>query len=98
MVISIEGSHRSIRNSSTVGSVEGATGAREQLVETAGQNELVVDEHEDATEHRVDRHFGLLTFFEIRSKQRDEVPTDEFFMLGGHDSDGRGGWILGLWA
>lgn len=69
MVISIEGSQRSIRNCSTVSSVEGATGPGEELVETAPKNELVVDEHENATELRMDRDLGFLALFEIGAQE-----------------------------
>jgi hypothetical protein len=82
MVISIEGSHRSIRNSSTVGSVEGATGAGEQFVETASQDELVVDEHENAAKLRMNRDFGLLALVEIGAQELHEVATDDVFVRG----------------
>ena len=93
MVISIEGSHRSIRNSSTVSSVEGATGASEQLVETASQDELVVDEHENAAELRMDGDFGFLTLFQIGAQELHEVAADDVFVRR-HVSDVKDGRLF----
>jgi hypothetical protein len=96
MVISIEGSHRSIRNSSTVSSVEGATGTSEQLVETASQNELVVDEYENAAKLRIDRDFGFLTLLKIGAKELHEIAADQFFLVRRHRADARPRRVGGL--
>jgi len=70
------------------GSVERATGTSDQLVETAGENELVVDEHEDVAKLGMDRYLGLLTFFDVGAQELDKVPADDVSLVG-HASDGR---------
>ena len=68
--------------------VRGA-GARDQLIEATGEDELAVDEHKDMPELRMDRDLGFFTFFEIGSEEAREIATDEFFLASRHEPDAR---------